>query len=100
MGRVALLAFVVLVVTACSTASKPVAGNESVQIGRRQHEVVVVASDRTLFFDNARPPCPQWSVPGQWTFAQQSAALRRLDGKGFVGVALYPEQDLKDLPGA
>lgn len=95
---VLVLAFVVVLVAGCATAPRPVGGAEPAQVGRRGSEVIVVVSDRTLFFENVRPVCAHWSVPGRWTFAQQPAALRRSDGKGFVGVALYPELQFNDLP--
>ena len=60
----------------------------------------MVGPERTLFFENARPPCVHWSLPGRWTFAEIPGALRRSDGRRFVGVALYPEQEFKDFPGA
>ncbi len=92
-------AFALFVVTGCTTASKPMGRAEPARVARRQHEVIVVVSDRTLYFENVRPPCAHWSVPGRWTFAQQPAALRSADGRDFIGVVLYPEQQFNDLPG-
>ena len=97
---VVVLAFALFVVAGCTTAAKPKSGAEPAHVGRRQDEVIVVAPGRTLFFENARAPCPHWSLPGRWTFAQQPGALRHSDGRGFVGVALYPEQEFNRFPGA
>jgi hypothetical protein len=67
----------------------------------RGPEVVIVADGQTHYFQNLHPHCLAYTLPGEWEFAYQEAALRTPDTRHeFVGVLLWGVVSLPGPPSA
>src|SRR3989337_3553756 len=84
-----------LVIAGCGAVTVPDRG-QYVQAKTRDAEIIVLANNRTYYFQNRSPHCLAYSLTGYWEFAIQVAALRTPDRRHLVGGILHA---LPDIPG-
>lgn len=53
-----------------------------------------------VFYNNPRPFCYMYTIPGDWVVAPQPNAYRSKDGKAFVGVSFDLPRNLEGAEGA
>lgn len=87
-----------LVIAGCGAVTVPDRG-QYVQAKTRDAEIIVLANNRTYYFENRFPHCLAYSLTGYWEFAIQVAALRTPDRRHFVGVLLHDDADIPGQPG-
>jgi hypothetical protein len=83
----ALLVSVQILLAGCAALTG--SGADRPRAKARGPEIIVLAGGRTHYFENRSPHCLAYTLPGEWDFAAEEAALRAADGRRVVGVALY-----------
>src|SRR5438046_733197 len=92
-----LTSVLVLFVSGCVT-TPALARGSAARFKRRGAEVILIKDGRTHYFENRLPHCLAYTLPGEWDFAIQEAALS--DRRHFVGVVLQPLEAMPGEPGA
>lgn len=91
------LSLLALLLAGCATSSSRASVVDGPTTKARGPEIIVLAGDRTHYFENRLPHCLAYTLVGEWDFGIQQAALRSVDARRrFLGVAL---QQPDDVPG-
>lgn len=84
-----------LLIAGCAAIPPPRLGPHArVQVKRGGEEVIILAKERTHYFENGLPHCLAYVLTGEWEFGAQDAALRTPDRRRFVGVVLRASETI------
>ncbi|WP_333840759.1 hypothetical protein [Pelomicrobium sp.] len=76
------------------------AGRNYVLVVRPVREEASTTGGVWVFYNNPRPFCYTYMIPGNWVAAREPNAYRSKDGRAFAGLLFWLPQLLKDVEGA